>query len=1564
MVLEILKNNYERKQEYYYTKKIQNNTSKHKKKKKKKKTSEGESEKGYRNIESGNNEDSYNICELYKNMSKNSNRTKVDFSSSNINKKGYPKKNSKEFYRNSKENIPYGVNENEIFTEDIFENDNFENDNFEDDNFVEDENMDYKTYNSYTNPDFKLFSKYSSENIKNRIIQSNKKRNEQEGFYKKYKYNNERFKKDTNEHDSDIIRFLNNNKKSIEQYKKMDSRYQEKGVYQYAQNNPYGNGNYKSDSDRAEENGDYEGEEADVDDDEEADVVQGEESNGEDGYVNYYEHEDGDENEKDGRITKKKGFGKVDAVRQRRSYEDEDEYEEDDTDAEREAEEVYDEEEGEEVEEKTYEEEEPNRGDIIRQNTNRHVADQHKYESNFAFKRETKENANFAKREDIYFEKEIMSNGMEDDKGIFTAYNIPYGSGKNKNYVEKILNCKRNNEMENLKNMERGENGEFMKIYINENRYKKNGLIENIELDVKSGNIKNKFQRNTVNMGNANLSVDKYRCNNALKVNDRIIKFKLAGSCSNNEHKNVKYKEEMVNAIEYMNNNASKRNTYEDSNYCIFNRRGEIGHKDIKVSVETVRDINVEDKKKNNIKSFLDKIKHRKNNEYILKKEHSEYEESQKKGKKDKVKMKLTDILHTGTFGQFFHRSKSNLAKSLSPRRKRDNSFDEVLNSHNLEEFNLNDYKHSDINYYAYHHENTILQKPIVDERRDINIKELGKRLDYNSSGDSVIENGTKCANAKVDAHVDVNKRFCNPINIEKTSNPNNDIKYDERMNTQDKVKLENFAHILNDKKSVKNEDRNKIKDKNEQFYQNSAENSSGSRKGDKSDHKGSDVVRMNFTGVKTFTDNRYYYPGKSETNSDANSKWMNTKGNVSPFYQKLDNKSTCKREKGILGAANAQRKKESVQKLRNKEEEIDVHIDQTLSRKMIENNELKKRNENDEEFIVTPFYIKSKIDKVLKNSEIFERSARATFQQFDVKNKNFLHFSEIESLIQKLCYNLELPPVDSNKRETCAGLAYACAGVCSLTQACICVYMHEERWAKESLPVFPYHKPAYTQKILSIVYKDYDSSKNNSMNYTDFRQMYWDLLKQIKKKYYPTKNFKIKRNCFISRKKLGGYDYSTIYNYLSFKKILGCGAFGEVHLVEDNICKLFKVVKILKKKSMKNIKINEEINVLIYLDHPNIIKIFDVYENVDCTYIVMELCEGGELMNKIKNSQNFNEGYVKNIMFQILCAIAYMHSNNIAHKDLKPENILFKTKNDDIVKIIDFGLAELINKSEGVSKTAAGTVLYMAPEVFKKNFTIKCDIWSAGVIMFFLLTKSLPFFGNTYEEVKHSVFKDEPDYKRLKENVSQPALHILKLMLEKDYNRRPMAAVGYFDPVEISSSTLNNIKSYMKHSNIRNIIVNIMAHELSVINSNVKYINELFFKMDTNHNGSLSHREVYNVLSNAGIKKWDINRIVQALDINDRGSITYTEFIAGCYRWKNIEPTFLKAAFNKIDKDEDGYISKSDIVTLVHDKDIDSNDIDNFFFSVYTVKSGRTRDQRTNKISFEDFKNYLLSTF
>ncbi|GAW80996.1 calcium-dependent protein kinase 6 [Plasmodium gonderi] len=1521
---------------------MKNSANKQKRKNKNKFTLHEEKEKDRRNVESVNNENSFDLYEEYnKNVFPNTrNRViTIDASLQISNNKNVLERNKvspKGLYINSKENIHYGSNENELFAEDIFENENFH-----EVNFVEDENMEYKTYNSYTNSKVKLLSKYLFQDKKKKTDNMQKKnkisKQEQQLSYKEYYYNNESSKENHNEFDSDIIKFLNRNKKSIEYDKQNEGHYKKGVIHTYDSNNKYNikrekQKNYhvvKEDKNNhkhyQQDNADYYDAEQVDQDNEKEEREEGEEEDQERDN-NSYSDDDRDNN----------GYSNDDG--------DKSSYSNDDGDKS-----SYSDDEG---DNNDYDPNDNYYDGIGNLTEKKNCGDQickHFLKNAYKNINMPTEGGIYDKKEEDYFEKEIMNPIEEDNKWNITAYDNYAGMYGNKNNYEIKFGSGKSgdDEEENIKNKEQMQNKNFVKINLNEINLKKTYIPCNKQHNIQRNGMEIKSPiRNTLNIGKPNLSINKYNFN-TLNREDNLIKFNINANIRSSDNK-PNGKEERISEFEYM-PTSLRQNVYEGrGNYFLEKREakrkedlnfGEVEYKDHPFREEIEKkDINTEEKKKKNIKNFLDKIKRRKSNEDFLKRECSKYENSEKIDKKDKFKMKFTDILYTRTLGNFFSRNKNNIAKSLSPQRERDSSIDSSVTSSNTKKFDPNNYrkqhqKHDQFHDHNSHHgkNRTLLHMyAIKEELKYYKTGNSEKRLDNISNEEKIrIDNAdyymNSLGNEKVDILDSDGKTYDKGIFHKMPNVMNKQVFSSKRF---DSCKFYNHVGVPNSALDNKINEYNKSSgNRRKSHLENLTISTSKHTFGD---HTKIDDNTINSNSIINGIYNKSFHSTKYDLDAVTSSRQMIVKENIPPQHLQLCYKSTLGREKAIIGSENNQKEKDIMtqeldrrdEELDSRDEELDVKMDQTLSRKMIENNELKKRNENNDDVLTTPFYIKSKIDKVLKNSEIFERSARATFQQFDVKNKNFLHFSEIESLIQKLCFNLELPPVDKN--------------------------------------------------ILSIVYKDYDSSKNNSMNYTDFRQMYWDLLKQIKKKYYPTKNLKIKRNCIISRKKLGGYGYSSIYNYLSFKKILGCGAFGEVHLVEDNICKIYKVVKILKKKKLKNIKINEEINVLIYLDHPNIIKIFDVYENVDCTYIVMELCEGGELMDKVMNSAIFNEEYIKNIMFQILCAIAYMHSNNIAHKDLKPENILFKAKGDDTLKIIDFGLAELINQTEGVSKTAAGTILYMAPEVFKKNFTIKCDIWSAGVIMFFLFSKNLPFWGNTYEEIKLSIFKDEPDYKSLKGKLSQPALHMLKLMLQKDHTKRPMAAVllhhpwfqGFLDPIVINQSTLNNIKSYMKQSNIRNIIVNIMAHELSVIDSHLKYINNLFCKIDTNHNGSLSHGEIYSVLSNTGIKKWDINRIVQALDINDRGSINYTEFIAGCYQWKNIESTFLKAAFNKIDKDEDGYISKSDIVTLMNDKVIESHDVDNFFMSVFRVKKGLSCERRANRINFEDFKAYLLSTF
>jgi calcium-dependent protein kinase len=117
--------------------------------------------------------------------------------------------------------------------------------------------------------------------------------------------------------------------------------------------------------------------------------------------------------------------------------------------------------------------------------------------------------------------------------------------------------------------------------------------------------------------------------------------------------------------------------------------------------------------------------------------------------------------------------------------------------------------------------------------------------------------------------------------------------------------------------------------------------------------------------------------------------------------------------------------------------------------------------------------------------------------------------------------------------------------------------------------------------------------------------------------------------------------------------------------------------VKILDKSKMDDrdkLRLQYEIDILRNLDHPNIVKLYEVFEDKKSVYIVTELCTGGELFDEILTRKHFNEKDAANVMKQILSSVAYCHDKKVAHRDLKPENVLLDSKNNDILKIIDFG--------------------------------------------------------------------------------------------------------------------------------------------------------------------------------------------------------------------------------------------------------------------------------------------------
>ncbi len=211
--------------------------------------------------------------------------------------------------------------------------------------------------------------------------------------------------------------------------------------------------------------------------------------------------------------------------------------------------------------------------------------------------------------------------------------------------------------------------------------------------------------------------------------------------------------------------------------------------------------------------------------------------------------------------------------------------------------------------------------------------------------------------------------------------------------------------------------------------------------------------------------------------------------------------------------------------------------------------------------------------------------------------------------------------------------------------------------------------------------------------------------------------------------------DGTFLDNYDVIKQ-LGKGGYGKVYEVKNKKTGEIRACKHLSKLSIKNLaKFELEINILIKADHPNIIKLYEIFQSQRSLYLVMEEWKGGEVFDRIidhiQNKEMYSEKDAANIFEKLMSAVQYCHNNGICHRDLKPENLLYLnegSEKDNPIKVIDFGLSQIfINRR---LSTKVGTAYYVSPEILKGDYTEKCDIWSAGVILYILLSGDPPFNG------------------------------------------------------------------------------------------------------------------------------------------------------------------------------------------------------------------------------------------
>ncbi|XP_047341256.1 calcium-dependent protein kinase 1-like [Impatiens glandulifera] len=404
-----------------------------------------------------------------------------------------------------------------------------------------------------------------------------------------------------------------------------------------------------------------------------------------------------------------------------------------------------------------------------------------------------------------------------------------------------------------------------------------------------------------------------------------------------------------------------------------------------------------------------------------------------------------------------------------------------------------------------------------------------------------------------------------------------------------------------------------------------------------------------------------------------------------------------------------------------------------------------------------------------------------------------------------------------------------------------------------------------------------------------------------------------------------------NLKEFYKIGKKLGQGQFGTTFLCvekatgKEYACKSIAKRKLLTDEDVEDVR--REIQIMHHLSgNPNVIAIKGAYEDAVAVHLVMEICAGGELFDRIIKRGHYTERKAAELTRTIVGVVEACHSLGVMHRDLKPENFLFvDQKEDSLLKTIDFGLSIFFKPGE-VFSDVVGSPYYVAPEVLRKRYGSKSDVWSAGVIVYILLSGVPPFWAENEQGIFDEVLHGDLDFSTDPwPSISEDAKDLVKKMLVRDPKRRltahevlchPWVQIDGVAPDKpLDSAVLSRLKQFSALNKLKKMALRVIAENLS--EDEIAGLKEMFKMIDTDNSGQITFEELKAGMKRVGanLKESEIYDLMQAADVDNSGTIDYGEFIAATLHLTKIEKEDnLFAAFNYFDKDGSGYITADEL--------------------------------------------------